>query len=434
MPTIEGIVFIPIALYFFFFRPRLLFPLLIVSTVFQASSIISSGSIGIQPYYCIAPLFIIRFLFARGQNKNGPLSRYSFTRLWIAFAIISVTSAIVLPFMFRGFLVFDPRVSVDDNFLSPAVLHPQFTNIAQSVFLILNVLVVIASTRLSYSIDYAHKAFRWSSYFVILMILLQFSFFWLGLPFPDKILNNNPGYALVNISTDTLRPNGTFTEPSMAGAVLAALTAVYLWEYFAGKATILKAGIAVIACLLVASTSSLMAVLIVFVILVISHPVIRLPWFIRVDRVKRLSALFISAAILGLLMIIPTFRSILLAQTIEKGASNSALVRFGADAFAFNLLMKTHGLGVGLGSNRPSSLVAALLSQVGILGFLLFICAAWTTLSHLLKEHRWIGMAGLGLLLSMALGLPDLSFPFMWVLLAIAAQSKGSESVSAGGF
>jgi hypothetical protein len=428
MPTLEGIIFIPLALFFFFLRPQLLFPLLILSTVFEASSVVSTGSFGIQPYYCVAPLFVLRFLVFEKPQGMRVKQRDSFTRLWVAFVIVSVISAISLPFLFRGTLVFDPRVSVDENFLSPAPLSPQLTNLVQCVFLALNVLVVIAATRLVAATDSAHKIFMRGAYIVISIVLLQSLFFWLGLPFPIKLLNNNPGYALANITSRSLRPNGSFTEPSMAGAVLAAYVAAFLWKYFEGKENILRAGIAGVACLLVASTSSLIAIFVVLAVLVISNPVVRLPWFIRVGRLKRLSVFFVSAALLTLLLLIPAFRTVILSQTLEKSGSDSALVRFGADAFAFSLVLQTHGLGVGLGSNRPSSFLASLLSQVGVAGFVLFACAAWATLWRLPKEDRWIGMAAMGLLLSMAFGLPDLSFPFLWVLFALAAQSKSAEA------
>jgi hypothetical protein len=431
MPTLEGVIFVPLALYFFLLRPSLLFPLLIISTVFQASSIVSSGSIGIQPYYCVALLFVIRFLPTKGRRWERLLGGYSFMRLWISFAVVSAISAIVLPFVFHGIPVYDPRLSIEENFVQgPAPLHFQFENIVQPAFLALNVLVVIASTRQCLSIGKAHKMFIWSSYLIILIVMLQGSFFWLGLPFPSNLLNNNPGYSLVQMQVGNLRPSGSFTEPSTAGAVLAALVAAFLWKYFAGGAGILKAGIAAFTCLLVASTSSLLAVIIVFVLLVLAFPVLRLPWFIRVGRLKRLSVFFVSTIVAALLMIIPGIRAILLSQTLEKGESYSALVRLGADAYAFNLALETYGLGVGLGSNRPSSLVAALLSQVGVVGFVLFVCAAWSTLWNLPKQHRWIGMAGLGLLLSMAFGLPDLSFPFVWILFALAAQSKAARTVT----
>jgi hypothetical protein len=208
------------------------------------------------------------------------------------------------------------------------------------------------------------------------------------------------------------------------------LVAVFLWKYFSCGVGILSAGIAGIACILAASTSSLAAVVIVFVLLVLANPVVRLPWFIRVGRLKRLSAILALVAASALLTIIPSIRSVFLSQTVEKIGSVSALSRFGADAYAFDLVLKTYGLGVGLGSNRPSSFVAALLSQVGVVGFVLFACAAWSTLWNLPKADRWIGMAALGLLLSMAFGLPDLSFPFLWILFALAAQSKAASTIS----
>lgn len=433
MPTLEGIVFIPAALYFFFLKPRLLFPLLIISTVFEASSVVSTGSLGIQPYYCIAPLFVIRYLFIKGKNRNELLGGHSFEWLWIAFALTSAASAVTLPFIYSGIPVFDPRFAIDDNFVRQSPLQFHFGNIIQPSFLILNVLVVIASTRQGCHIDKAHKMFMWCSHFVIVIVLLQISFFWLGLPFPIKLLNNNPGYGIIALGESQLRPAGSFTEPSMAGAVLAAMVAAFLWNYFSGKSNIVPAAIAAVACLLVASSSSLLAVVIILMLLILSYPVIRFPCFIRIGRLKRLSVFFVATTLIALSLMVPGIRAVLMAQTLEKGESNSALVRFGADAFAFNLTLQTHGLGVGLGSNRPSSLVTSLLSQVGVVGFVLFAFAAGKTLSPLPKQHRWIGLAGLALLLAMAFGLPDISFPFLWILFALAAQSKASAHTEQSG-
>lgn len=427
MPTIEGIVFIPTALYFFVFYPRLLFPLLVVSTAFQGSSVVSSGSFGIQPYYVIAALFVVRFLCCNVRSWGNLLRKYSFVQLWLLFAIFAVITAAILPFLFHGMPVFGPEQSIDDNFLNPTTLHFQFANVVQSVFVVLNALVVIAATREGLQVPAAHKAFKWLSYIVVSVVLLQVLFFRAGLPFPQKLLVNNPGYGLVQMNAGQVRPAGTFTEPSMAGVMLAAILAAFLWKYFEGKSGITRCLLPAAAWLLVASSSSLLAVCIAAGILVLTHPVVRLPWFIRIATLKRLSVFFLLLLGLAFLMFIPSLRTILLAQTVEKSASNSALVRLGADAFSLQIAMHTYGLGVGLGSNRPSSLFASLLSQVGIVGLVLFILACARTLSGLPKEHRWIGIAGLTLLLAMGFGEPDLSFPALWIILALAAQSKASQ-------
>jgi hypothetical protein len=426
MLTIQGIVFIPLALFFFFLRPRLLFPLLIVSAVFEASSVVSSGEFGIQPYYCVATLFVIRFLVF-----GTPVMRFanrSFTWLWISFVSISWISSLTFPFIFVGVPVIDPRIGMEEFILQgPTPLRFQLSNIVQPAFLTLNVLVLLASAKADLSVAKAHKAFMWSAYLIILIIFSQASCFLLGLQFPVKLLNNNPGYSIVLLNSEQLRPGGSFTEPSVAGAVLAALFAAFLWEHFRGKRSLLKSGVTLLACLLVASTSSLLAVIIVSLVLIFAYPAVRLPWFIRLDRLKRLSVFLISAVLFSALLFVPSLRAILLSQTQEKIGSHSALVRLGADAFSFNLVRQTYGLGVGLGSNRPSSFVAALLSQVGIGGFALFVFAAWKTLWPLRRDYRWIGMAALGLLLSMAFGVPDLSFSFLWILFALATQSNASD-------
>lgn len=430
MPTLEGVFFIPAAVHFFFFRPRLLFPLLILSTVFEASSIISSGSVGIQPYYCVAILFVIRFSVRKPSslNKEDLPGRPTFIKLWVAFCIVSVISAISLPLLFQGTPVFDGKRTIEDNVLSGGVpLHFQSGNIVQPAFLILNVLVVITAARQRHSIDKAQRMFMWSAGLIIAIVLLQVAFFGLGIPFPNQLINNNPGYGLVNLlDSGSIRPSGSFTEPSALGAVLAALVSAFLWKFLAHGTGIVVAGVAAVACLLAASTSALAALLIVFILLLVAYPVVRLPWFIRLNRLKRISVIFGFLGASTLLTTVPSIRAILLSQTIEKSESVSAFARFGADAFAFNLLPRTYGLGVGLGSNRPSSFLAAILSQVGIIGFALFCCAAWSTLWNLPKADRWIGVAAFGLLIAMAFGLPDLSFPFLWILFALSAQSKAS--------
>jgi hypothetical protein len=427
MPTIQGIVFVPTALYFFVFYPYLLFPLLVISTAFQGSSVISSGSLGIQPYYVIATLFVGRFLCCKVRGWSNLLRQHSFVWLWLLFAIVAVITAAVLPFLFHGLPVFGPEQAIDENFINPTSLHFQFTNVIQSAFLILNVLVVIAAAKEGLHVPAAHKAFKWFSYIVFSVVLIQALFFRVGLPFPQKLLNNNPGYGLVQMTAGQVRPAGSFTEPSMAGAVLAAILAAFLWKYFEGKNGIARCLLPAAACLLVASSSSLLAVCIAAAILVLTHPVVRFPWFVKVATLKRQAVFFLLLLSIAFLMFIPSLRTVLLAQTLEKSASNSALVRLGADAFSLRIAWQTYGLGVGLGSNRPSSLFASILSQVGIVGLVLFIVACVRTLRGLPKDDRWIGIAGLTLLLAMGFGEPDLSFPALWILLALAAQSQASQ-------
>ena len=117
MPTLEGIVFIPLAIYFFFRHPDRLFPLLVISTVFEASSIISSGPVGIQPYYVVAILFVLQAIIRHPALFAGDSSR--FLPFWIlaAFMVVGICSAVLLPLLFSGIPVYDPRLGIDAGFL-----------------------------------------------------------------------------------------------------------------------------------------------------------------------------------------------------------------------------------------------------------------------------------------------------------------------------
>ncbi len=424
MPTLEGIVFLPLAIYFFFRHPDRLFPLLVISTVFEASSIVSSGPVGIQPYYVVAILFVLQAIIRHPGLFAGGSSR--FLPFWIlaAFTIVGLGSAILLPVLFAGIPVYDPRLGIDAGFLYRPPLQLAPGNFAQAVLLTINILVVIAAAAAGPSLERTHKAFIAALYITAGIVIVQFACFATGLPFPTFLLNNNPGYGIVNQSIHQLRPNGSFTEPSMAGAALAAFSGAALAMYLDRKRGIATGALAALACLLVASSSSLVALTMLVLLLMLSQRVIRWPWYIMLNPLKRMSVFVIAGLLSASLLIVPSVRNMVIAQTINKGSSASALVRFSADIYSLELLVKTHGLGVGLGSNRPSSLVTSILSQVGVAGFLLFAIAVFKILSKIPQENRWIRWSCIGLLLAMCLGVPDISYPFLWVLLAMAVQSK----------
>ncbi len=431
MPTLEGIVFVPLAIYYFLKRPDLLFPLLIVSAVFQASSIVSSGPIGLQPYYFVALLFILRFWL---QSWTSPISLAAVRtpiRALALFGLVGVASAVILPMVFAGTPVYDPKNGIDAGYLQQAPLHLQMGNFAQAVFLIINILVVIAAGKQVGNVQKTHRAFTNALYITVFFVFIQFVFFELGINFPASLLNNNPGYGVVNLTATQIRPNGSFTEPSMAGAALACFAGAYLASYMAGKGSIIRGALAALACLLVGSSSSLLAVVLLVISLFVAYPIIRWPGYVNVHRFRRLAWFFGAVVVSTAILFVPSIQQMLISQTIGKGETWSALVRLGADAYAAGLALKTYGLGVGLGGNRPSSLVLSLLSQVGVVGLALFVYATMSAFLGLPREHRWIGWAGFSLLLAMAFGVPDISFPFVWAMLGLAVQSKAAGEVSA---
>ena len=426
MPTIEGIIFVTLALYFFARHPDRLFPLLVISTVFQASSIISSGPVGIQPYYFVAFAFILNAFVRRPRmlirNSRAATPFLALT----AFLILGVTSALVLPILFAGVPVYDPHLSIDAGLLIRPPLHLQMENLSQAVLLIINVLVVAAAAANTSSVELVHKAFLAALWLIVGIVLVQCIFFAAGIHFPDFIFANNPAYAVAAQSDQQFRPQGPFSEPSMAGAALAAYSGAFLAMYLDRRRGIAAGALASLTCLLVASSSALAALAAVVLLLAASQPLIRWPCYIRLDRVRRLSIFLITGVCCASLLLIPMIRSIMIAQTVNKSSSVSAVARFAADLYALNLVAGTHGLGVGLGSNRPSSFITSVLSQIGVAGSLLLLIVVIRAYSSIPRELRWIRWGGLGLMLSMCAGIPDLSYPLFWVMLAMAVQSKAS--------
>jgi hypothetical protein len=126
------------------------------------------------------------------------------------------------------------------------------------------------------------------------------------------------------------------------------------------------------------------------------------------------------------LILFPSYRETLMTLTVSKGGSSSFLNRTAADLYALQLLPQTHWLGVGLGSNRASSLFTTLLSNVGIPGFLAFSVFYVRVFANLSKERSWLKWGAFALLLNMLLGVADVTMPMLWIptLLAILFSSR----------
>ena len=194
--------------------------------------------------------------------------------------------------------------------------------------------------------------------------------------------------------------------------------------YLDRKRGIATGALAALACLLVASSSALVALTVLVLMLMLSQRVIRLPWYIMQNPLKRMSVFVIAGLLSASLLVVPSLRNMVIAQTINKGSSVSALVRFSADIYSLDLLVKTHGLGVGLGSNRPSSLVTSILSQVGVVEFLFLLSQSSKFCQRFRKRIVGFGGVASACCCGCAWRSPDISYPFLWVLLAMAVQSK----------
>ena len=97
---------------------------------------------------------------------------------------------------------------------------------------------------------------------------------------------------------------------------------------------------------------------------------------------------------------------------------HSMTSRFSADATSWQLFWDSGGLGVGMGSNRSSSMMLLLLSSMGIIGAALFIMLMGRAIHDGLQSRpRLPWVAGLvALLVSSMISLADLVSPMIWLL------------------
>jgi hypothetical protein len=338
------------------------------------------------------------------------------------FALVAIVSACTLPVVFAGTAVYNPYAGIDDGLRLSPPLSLGLANFTQSAYLLLDVLVVVGASKLPADSSATRKGYLLAFYLLAGIIFIQFLCSRLGVAFPYALIQNHGGYNLqVGESGNwTSRLPGTFTESSGAGLALVTFTAGFLAEKMKRGGSVIPIVIGIFALLLVRSTSALAAIGVVFAGLILTNPVFRFPFYIKMRVLKR-NILLLALLALGCgVAILSPLRDSIRSVTTEKGETASFINRMAADLFALHLFISTHGLGVGMGSNRPSSLVPSLLSTVGIAGFVVFAVMAFLLLKNASGENSWLRWGGFALLMTMCFGGPDFAGPWLWVIFAVA--------------
>jgi hypothetical protein len=430
MPTIVGLVFFAIGAYCFVARPDSLFGALILASVFEASSAINIGERGVQPYYIIAGFIILRgalnWLFSSRPQPIMP------QRLWLLlFGSIAIASSFVLPIIFAGIPVYDPKIGIDPGLFIRPPLRFGLNNVGQAGFLAWHIATAFAVTHIQFSPEKTRKAYDWAFRTTVLFVFLQAAFQFIGIPFPDSLIRNNPGYAITDstFGANGIRNSGTFTEPSIVGAFLLFFCVGYAEEFLEAKRGPGKMLIALAGLGAVASSGSLLATGILFTCLLIRHFPVRSFRYIRVRALKRTSGIVLLLTVpLFLVLVAPAgLRDVVLTLTVSKGESSSFINRTAADLYALELLVRTKFIGVGLGSNRASSLLTTLASNVGLPGIAAFLIFHFRLFANLPQHYAWLRWAAYALLLNMVLGIADVTIPIYWIAVLLAVTVTVSE-------
>ncbi len=451
--TILGIGFISLALAVTLYARSWLPAVIVLSAVFQGSSVldvsVGKGAYGVTPYNFSALLAAIVLLFrlTRARTINlVPKAPRTTVALLFAYAALSALGAFFLPPIFEGLSVnlLIERAALDQ---APSPLRFTLANLAQAVNLGIHMIVLLflieASTRPDWNENRLILALGSGAFLMLAIGAYERVADTFDLQSTIEFWTNNPGYlqhgrGRVN---GLLRMAAPMSEASYASSflatVLAGLAAVIAFgaKRAARRDWALAVGFTMTALALIntlGATGWVVAGLscaAIFLALFIS--VIREPSGVVNPRRQRTKIIGI-ATIAALLFAgwlgkespsAPFVTRMLDNLLISKLESASAKVRRISNQRALTIVKETHGLGVGLGSNRASSFLASLVSNTGIAGALLFLGMLGSIFWRYLRAPQlsdaqiFVGAALATATLAMSLAIPDLNLPIYWVFI-----------------
>ena len=444
-----GAVLIPLSLAIFLFRPDDLAPWAIIVSAFQAASVLNLEGgfpIGVTPYFFVSILIATRFIPAWLSG------RCSFVRSDVAISMAqpllilmvwAVASAFLLPHLFAGIGVNTPRAGMDSPETTP--LQWTMSNAAQAAYLVLNTIVVLYQlwqSRIKGYFERLIMALVFSGLIAALIGSYQYVAHYSGLPYPTDFFNSNSGWK--QLTTEQLsgvwRLSATCSEPSAAGALFAVWCTLLLflasddrggggwaWPMFL---------MGMIMIFLTTSTTGYLIGLLL-IALFIWKEVARA--FIRGKISVRglFSLLVIAGSVAAAAIFIPHLNELLTKIVWHKSQSQSSRDRATTIFEALRITTETYGMGVGLGSNRPSGMLFYIASNLGIPGLIAFTALVWTIYRVYAAALRanprrdrlvvYLGVAGWACaieLIAMASAGGDMSGPLLWNCIGILAAGN----------
>lgn len=449
MLSLSALFWLPAFALVLFFRNRLLIVFLLLSAIFQATAVanvqVGHKLIPLLPYYlCIILLLLIillRVATGRLVLMAGPPEAEASMLLLGGFLSVAAFMVLIGPFLFHGLPVYVPGRGIDFQYHNLGKLHFRMSMVGQLGYLFLN---CVALWMLTYVADFSCssegilRAIGLVTVVAVSVGLWEFLHKVVGLWFPVSFFYSAKGWALgYNQSLGGYgRINGTFTEPSTLAAYMggsAAFWARYLISRFSWWSLFILGGSALVLLLTSSATAYLvlLALFLVMVTLYVLAPLCCGRLLTRGGALLGLTTLGGTSLAVVLYSFDPTFAEFAKIALLDKSGSLSFLHRMAADKHALQILIETSGLGVGLGGNRPSSLIPMLLSTTGLsgcglfLGFLVLLSVngirtarVWWVESPEFSAVLTATCYGLWFtLLSMAISLPDLSYPPLWAWL-----------------
>lgn len=368
---------------------------LCVALLFQASAAITLHAMGGSP---IPPGYLMIAFLGLGVliRTGGPgrvLETLYFGRAeytLILFIVWAIITALFMPRIFQGMFEVYPLGTDSTGLLLPQPIGPLTSNIAQSVYYVgdLAVFIMVGALLLSMrTLRPIALAVLISAFFNILFVLVDTATYLTG---TGNILNFVRNADVVHRAEDVVlgmkRVTGFFAETSSYSSHALALFAFTFRLWRGGVYLPYVGAVALATCItLVLSTSSTAyAGLALYLMVTLPRDFSGTDSTLpndrgRVGRTGLLLSLIPVGGVLAAIAIavrpdlLDPINNMINEMLINKLDSESGIERMNWNMLALQNVVDTYGLGVGVGSNRNSSFVIALISSTGIIGSILFV-------------------------------------------------------------
>jgi hypothetical protein len=383
------------------------------------------------PGVSLTPFFMVTMtlaLLAGWEWVRGKIVLFSWPGAKTLLALLGWVAVITLagPAIWGGITVINNRAEAG-GLPSLTVLTYTGSNVTQPVYLALSGLMICFFASRSYLSPH-----------VLLpgLIGCMGLSFWrllsdqVGLPFPVSLVDSGD-YGYIDINTVTeYRLRGVFTEPStLAHYATATLALCLVMLYTRQRFRLVYAALAVICAVNIIYAHSGTALVGGGIVLAVTATML----IIRSVRTGvGLTSIAVTAcvAVVAVLVFLPAISSYSSDLFSDKVGSQSYELRTGSDSFSLQLFVDVYGTGVGLGSNKPSSLWPMLLSTVGVVGTALFAALVVLLVSRAVRTPSGLAPAAVvtSLIITKSVAGSFLAEPLLMLGLACCAQAAAAHA------
>jgi hypothetical protein len=395
-----GWILLLVAIYFFFFKPDLLYWCMVFALPFSATAIINvdfAGSkSGIQAAIVFGSLWILKDGSTRLKKSDSWRSehmRASVRRLW--FFMFAVALSLAMPLWINGKLVVEcPDLGCTDS----GPLSFSARHITQTIYLAYGVIITIFIALRNSDLREFRKTIRVflaASIFVSFWGFLQWYCYRAGISYPSFIFNNNASESAMGYLQDLpdlglTRVSSVATEPSMLSQYMLVAAVFAIFAVFGRRIVIsrlwdrLALGAAVLVLLLSTSSTAYAGLAILVPVSMFGL------WYLKKLGLRPLAIVGIAMAILYVVYVSsPLMQDVADSMIFSKSEGYSAIGRFNSLVLALGYFRAFPILGIGWGSAASYDVALKLLSNTGILGLLTFGLFIKTIFTGLWRSMAW---------------------------------------------